>query len=430
MKNSNVVTYVENFAIDLSSADLLLCQGVNVENNVLRSLNGYEVLDERKDYSGLAGVNSAAMFAYTGKTLRRYDGEKFKNLITKMPFAGAMTIGGRYDVYRDKVYFAFDDDGVIQYDGALVQPTNRWATLESVIDLAIVNERIVLLTDNGLTLRFGDVNGRVYSEGDTRDIIPMITLPIAVQAIVMLDKNVLYALGTTCYKVTFSADEQDIKLSAIAYGLEEVVQRSVAKIDDKIIFATRGKIYVLRNDKITAVFNELSEALRSFDGCRGNAWRGRYALTIPRNQGRVGFVLDVDGCKCVSVLNKDIVDVDVFNGKDVFVTARGELARSLDGVYGSGVFARSHIDFGTTKRKFLRRLNVATKYDLQITITNERGASTSVTVKGGDKMQTLNIFGNGRAFDLSIQSNGQMEVTALSLTADTYKEEYYGTYSD
>lgn len=431
MSNVQTVTYAENFKIDLSSGDALLCDGVKVENNVLRGFHDYEPLDTRKEYMGIAGVNSKYLFVHTNRILRKYDGDATNNVMMKMPVINAISDDARCDVYRDAIYIAFDDDGIIKYDESLDRPGVRWSFYESAGDVAVVNERVIMLTNDGLRLRFGDSGGRLYSDGETTDIVPSITLPSAVQAIQRYDNNTLYALGNTCYKLTFSADEQEIKIKTIADNVGEVVLHSVVHIGDKIVFSTRNKLYILHKDKLTPIFTELNNVIDDYADSRASAWRGRYVLTIPYLQGRRGYVLDVDKRECVSAFCHDVKDVCVYDGRDVMVKNDGELVRFVDHAYRSGVFTRTRIDFGNSRRKFLRRLNVTTLYDVDVTITDGNGVKRVYRLRGSDKPQNVNVYGSGRAFDMEIRSLGQMEVTRLTLVAETYKEEgYYGTYSN
>lgn len=428
MNKVQTVAYVEDFSIDLSNADAFECRGVKVDNKVLRSFNDCEVLDEKVQYLGLAGTNGTNLFLYSGKNYRMFDGKAFKNLMMKMPLSGKASVDGRYDIYRDRAYMAFDDDGVLVYDESFTpMPVARWAFRDSAKDIAVVNERLVILTDDGVNLRFSECGKRLYSDDEIAGYtVPAIALPSAVQAICRFSNNVLYALGNVCYKLTFSADEQDIKVVTIADGIGEVVTHSVARLADKVVFATVNGLRVLRNDKVTPIFSELSNAVSSFQDCKASAWRGNYVLTIPRGQGRCGYVLDVDHNKCVALLNNDVSEICVYDGRDYAVTADGKLIRYVDGAYAGGIFVRSRVDFGNSRRKYLRRLNVATKYDVEVIVTDEYGVARSYRVKGSDKRQSIRVYGAGRAFGLQVRSFGATEVTELTLTAETYKEDYYG----
>lgn len=427
MSDVQALTYAEDFAIDLSSSDALLCDGVTTHNNVLRALNGYELFGARNDYKGIVGAGSRRLFVHNNKMMYVYDGERFTNSLAKIPYPNPESVDARYDFYRDAPYLAFDDDGVITFDENSSPNSQRWAFNDGAQDVAMVNERLVMLTQDGFVLRFSDCGKKLYSDSEARgDIVATITLPTAAQAIHRFDNNTLYVLGDVCYKATFSADEQDVKLNAVAQGLGTVVRRSVAQVGDSIVFATRNRLYALRNGKVTPVFEPLRGAVSSFDECSARAWRGLYVLTVPYDGGRRAYALDVLNGKCSAVLWKDVTDLCVFKDDDVMVKSDGTLVRSTDSAYNNARFVRSNVDFGVTRCKFLRRLNVTTKYDVYVVISDDGGLKRTYTVKGSPNPQTVNINGKGKSFAIEINSKGRMEVTAFSLVAEAYKEVYYG----
>lgn len=422
------VTYVENFVIDLSSDDALKCDGVNVDNNVLRGFNGYRSIDARTDYMGFVGANSKYLFPHTDRLFRRYDGEAFKNLQVKNPNNDPTAKDARYDIYRDVAYLAFDNDGVLRYDEQAASNASRWAWRDSAADIAVVNERLVMLTEDGMHLRFAECGDRLYSDEEKDGYaVPDISLPSQVQAITRFDVNTLYALGNTCYKVRFYADERDISLTTVADGLGKVSPRSVVQIGDKIVFAAADGICVLRNGTVTPIFGRLNNVVSDFSVCRAKPWRGKYVLFVPQSGGYCGYVLDVNKNICSAMLCRDVRDICVYRDTDVMITVGGELVRSSAELFRSVRFARSRIDFGNLKRKHLRRLNIVTKHNVDIFITDESGARRVYRVNGSKKLQSLRIRGSGRAFDMEILSSGQTEVTALSLVAEISEEDRYGS---
>lgn len=427
MNNVKTLTYVENFDVDLSSADALACCGVKVDHNVLRGLSGYETVDDTHAFMGIAGVGSKYLFMYNNKSTFRYNGERFNQIMMKIPVTGTYTEDACYDVYRDVAYIALDNDGVIRYDENASSPMQRWAFHDHAIDLAIANERVVMLTDNGFVLRFSECGGRVHSDVEmSSGFAPTITLPTPAQAVVRLGFNALYVLGDTCYKAVFSANEQDIKLEAVASGIGSVLRHTVAQVGDKIIFASRKRLYCLCRDKITPIFPEIRNVVRDFEGARAREWRGAYALSVLYGQERRTYLLDVDKSKCVAMLWNDVFDVTTFNGQDFMLAPDGALVcvnRKLDYPLR---FVRTGINFGTESCKYLRRVNVTTKNDIQLRITRDDNTTQVYNVRGSDKPQVLNVNGKSRAFNLEIRSDKQTEVTALSLTAEAYKEAYYG----
>lgn len=420
--------YVEGFAIDLSSKDAMLCDGVNVQGGVLRGARDYEQFDTlNNDYKGLVGANGKYLFSHTDKIFRKFDGTANKNLQLKMPVINPISKDVRSDMYRDIPYVCFDQDGIITYDESNEsRPTYRWSFKEAVEDIAIVNERVVTLTNGGIRLRFSESGQPLSSDNESDGVYaPAINLPGPVQAICRYGANTLYAFGNACYKVTFSAKEEDIKVNAIADGLGKVYLHSVKQIADRIVFASKQGLYSLRNDKVKPIFTELNKAVVNYEGCRASVWMGKYVLTVPDEKGRCGYVLDVDQGRCIAVLCRDVVDVCAYKDNDVMVMSDGRLVRFADDAYRTGVFARSRIDFGDSRRKYLRKLNITTKYDVSVSLTDENGVKRSYVVNGSDKMQSVRICGNGRTFGMEIRSFGQMEVRSLSIVAEAYKEVCY-----
>ena len=75
----------------------------------------------------------------------------------------------------------------------------------------------------------------------------------------------------------------------------------------------------------------------------------------------------------------------------------------------------------------MRRLSLRTKHDVEVVLTDGDGVSRVYRVCGKEGVQTLNVQGRGRAFSLLVRSSGQTEVSKLTLTAEAYKEGYYGS---
>lgn len=429
MSKVQTVTYVEDFHLDLTSSDALRSYAIKVKNNVLRGFNKLVSLDTRNDYMGIAGVNGDCLFVFSNRSFRKYDGEKFSRLIGKAPFEGNLTSAdARHDIYRDVAYLAFDADGILLHKLNSEPQSFRWAFSVSALDVAVVNERLAVLTDNGSTIRFAPCGQRLYSDAEIDDgeIAPAITLPSRVQAIKRFNNNTLYALGQTCYKLTFSANERDIKVVTVADGLDKVVQHSVAVVGNAVLFATETGMYKLVNDKVKPVFGGLSKVVDNFKDCNARAYRGKYALSVPFGQGRVVYVLDVESGKCEAILQRDVKDVCVYNGLDAVVTADGVLAQAAPNEYAPSRFVRSNVDFCLSGSKYLRNVDIVTKYDVELTVTNEDGVKRALQVKGSDKMQRLRVYLKGGAFRLEVGSSGQTEVSYLALTAQTYKEVKYG----
>lgn len=429
MSNAKQLTYVEDFRIDLSSTDALKSYGAQVDNGVLRGLRECETVEQSRAYLGIAGASSKYLFVYSNASLWRYDGENATHIQRKSPRIDPYSKEARYDIYRDIAYLAFDDDGIIRFDENADTVNQRWAYLDAAQDIAVVNERIIMLTDNGRCLRFAECGKRLYSDVENRngrDVTPVISLPTVAQAICRADYNTLYVLGDTCYKVIFSANEQDIKLTQIASGVGKAVRASVARVGNRIVFATEAGLRCLKNDVITPLFDGLSNVVSNFSFVKARAWRGEYALTVPYGEGLRTYLLNVDDERCSALLWKDASDPTEFGGKDYLLTANGKLVCVKEDVFAPARFVRTRIDFGSGNYKYLRRLNVTTKYDVEISVTYDNGVTNVYRFKGSDEPQTLNIFGKSRAFGIEIRSQGQIEVSALSIKAETYKEDYYG----
>lgn len=425
MNKVQVLRYVEDFSLDMSSPDAIGSYGVSADGGVLKGLAQCKAIDDGFTYKGIVGANSKYLFVHTNKTFYRHDGEKPHLVMHKIPVTGEYSSDERYAVYRDAAYLALDNDGVMRYDEAADSPAKRWVFKTHVIDFDFVNERMAFLCENGFVLRFSECGEQALTQdGDDGCPAPAITLPTQAQAVCRLGQNTLYVLGDVCYKVTFSADEKDIVLKPVASGIGSVIHHSVARVGDKIVFASKQRTYCLYGDRVSAVFEGLSRVINDFSAVRARAWRGKYALSVPVEDGYRTFLLDVDQNKCVSMLWKDVCDVTQHKGADYMLDSNGKLYRSDEG-YAPCRFVRT-IDFGDERYKYLRRLNVASKYDVTLLITDESGTTVSLSVKGSGKPQTFKLYCKSRVFTLEIISNGQLELTALSLTAEAAKEAYYG----
>lgn len=427
MSNLKRLTYAESFRAD--PLDALDGYAYTTANGVLRGLNGCAKIDDERTYMGIAGASDKYLFLHTDKALYKFDGEKASHIMTKIPAINPVSKDARYEIYRNAAYVAFDDDGVIRFDESAENVKQRWAYADGAQDVAVVNERIVMLTENGTVLRFAECGGRVFSDVEIRQgnpPAPTVTLPTAAQAICRLGLNTLYVLGDTCYKATFSADEQEIKLRPIASGLGVVALHSVAQVGDSIVFAAANRLYRLRNDKITPVFGALSSAIRDFSAVRARAFNGFYALTVPHGNGRRTCLCDVNDESLCAVLWKDASDVTRYGATAFMLGLDGTLMREVEGEFAPLLYVRSRIDFGVNSVKYLRRLYITAKYDVDVTISNEQNSARRYRVKGSDRPQSIAICGKGKEFRVEISSQGATEVSALSFTAETYKEAYYG----
>lgn len=423
------LTYAEEFSLDLSSADILRCEGADVSYGTLRGYAEYAPVVSNTDYLGLVGATEDYVFAHSGRNLRRFDGEKVTSLFSKLPMVQSDTTDARYDIYRGTVYMAFDSDGVIRHNPTLSPATVRWAYNDNALDVAAVNERLAILVNGGRTLRFAPVNSRLYSDSETKETVLSVELPSAVQAIVRCGFNTLYALGNSCYKVEFSSKEEDIRITVLAENIDKVIMHSAVKLGDKIIFASvNGALYSLKNNKITRIFKKSEWIIKqNADTLRAVPWRGKYVLTFAYGVGRSAYVLDVDNEKCCGALYNDIVDVCAYKGADVAVTADGRLVQTVADLYHPVRFLRSGVDFGVGGDKYLRSLTVLSKYDVTVSLTNELNQTRRYLFKGSDKPCSLRICGKGKVFELEIFSQGQTEVSKLEIAAETYKEGYYSS---
>lgn len=416
--NPTSVKYIENFALNLSSKDVLSCDGVRVKDNVLRGLCAPVRCISQNNFDGLIGYDgTSCCYLHTAQGITRYN-------ITDAKVEDAVLWGVDHPnvcatFYRNKPYIVVVDGGLFRSDG-------KYYTLlvsKPIRSVAVAGERIVVLSSDGLEVFFGDSGTETVSLA-TKHPSPSLTLDTQCQALHAFGNNTIYALGPTCYKITLSDNLADIKVQRIAYGLSCVAEHSVATVGDSVVFATFNGLYRLKKDKITRIFSGLDNMFRNYNGARSGLWHDYYTLLVPNGTKRKAFALDVDKQECVGVLYDGLRDIKFFNYKHYMLFSDGTLNYEYPLVSYPSRFVRSAIDFGVAERKYLRRLNIITKMNVDVYVTDDR-RTRCLHVKGGKAMQSIPLNGQGRTFTLEIRSKGELEVTCLELVADIYKEAQY-----
>lgn len=419
------LSHVENFAIDLASSDALSCYNIKVDNNVLRSYGALKQLGLNSKCVNIIGIaGDYLVYQFQRSIARRYKNGTILGIPSFCSFSQDST-DGCYAVHHDYVYVTYDQSGLLTYDFKNgFTTTNPYQSFTNIHlnDVAVVDERPAVLMEER-KIYFAECGDCKFENYDK--INSYLELPTPVQAIKSLGGNTLYALGDTCYKITFSADESNIKTTAIAWGLNSVVNHSVAVMADKIIFATLGGLYVLRGDKVTKIFSQMDAAIPSYADCRGNVWRGKYALSVVNGKSRTMYVLDLDNGMCSSIMHGDTKNICFYDGED-YVLSGDRFKTITHDIATDSHFVRRGIDFNSNSRKYLRRLIINTKYDVDVYLTVD-GAKRCYRIKGSDNVQSVPIVGNGRVFDVEICAQQQrLNISHFELLAETYKEENYG----
>jgi len=411
---TDVVKYTENFAVNLSNDDAKKCGGYIAENNTLKGLYACEQCDARRKFKGIMGQYDDGILVFTDQLMQKYNGE-FKTLVTNTTASDDL-YGA---VSRDRFYVTYKNQGL--WTGNMNFATHC-IVKENLMSIAVANERLIVLHDNGSKVWFGKYGEHyLYMREDVQS--DYVTLPTPCDALISVSSNAVYALGKTCYKITFGADLTDIKVEKTAQGLGNVLARTVCALENTIVFATSNGLCRLDNGKVKRILNgfEISDGITY----RAKVWRGYYVLLSRRNDGSTAYVFDVGKETCAGVLYDNLADIYQSDGCSFTVFCDGSFCRENKTEFYPARFIRSQIDFGTNACKFLRRLNVKTKCGVDVYITDNE-CKRRYFVKGSKNMQSIPLTGKGCEFTVEIRSQGETEITCFELTAETYKEDYYG----
>lgn len=415
------VKYKDDFVLDFNSQDINACRAVTTENGVLRGLPVLTSVTPFNNFTGILGVTSKYLYAYTTNSFVIFSHPN--NFFPVFINPDVNRNVGCSCRYREQFYFSYEDNTSYK----VFPMTYQMISNSKFVAMCFVNDRFLGLT-NGRELYLGENGEDTVNLNDAENPVPYVTLPSYCQAMVAVGLNDAYLLGTTCYKLTVSADFSDFKLKRIATGLTEVNKHTVQIFGDKIVFATNNALYSLCNDKVTRIMPEFDYVVnRDYSQCRGSALNGKYVLSARYGlKQRFTYVLDLDKRQCVSVLQEGILDVGEHDNYVWCVTTGGNI-RLYNKVYPDDAeYVRSNVDFGTPSRKFLRRLNVRTKGDIRIYLTDEYGEQV-VYVKGGDRVQSIPVVASGVNFSYKItRADKALQVDAFELVAQTYKEADYG----
>lgn len=414
MKRTNPtrITYKESFALDLNRVETAQCSGIVAIDGRIKALPGFTDLFPIKNYLGFADVTDDGIFLYTRNKLFLYDGSGSPALVHQLlrPINDINAV-----VHRNTLYTSYDTMGFWKstHDKSVT------IGLEGFDDVTVSNERIVGLK-NGNRVWIGEAGDDEMCADEEKAVY--VDLPTKCQAIQALGDKTVYALGDVCYKLSLSADLQKVTVEAVAQGLGTAYRDTALALNYSIVFAAKGGIYRIKNDKATRLFPNLGKNAVDFAKSKARVAEGKVILITPLGNVRRAYVLDVDKQCCIAVLDGKIADVAYWQGK-LYVVGDDMLFKSAGDACANATFTRAGIDFGNGYVKHLRRVTLTTSSDVYLTINNGKHTVTR-RIKGSSVPQQIPVNACGRAFDIQITSAfGAMDVRDLLIEADIYKEE-------
>ncbi|MCH5156336.1 MAG: hypothetical protein J1G02_00490 [Clostridiales bacterium] len=363
--------------------------------------------------------------------------------LTKMPFYFKVDQAFRF--YGDKLYllaehgvFGYLDDDYayrlanntyktishVIYQDALVFScsTGTYSTVDGVESNKMTSAYFTCLEVYGDRI-FG-INGKqlyMTKAGDIRrwDETVNITAHSELDALVALDK--LYILGDTCYTLKADGLDYNMKFEPFGYNVGKVQTFSVAKLGKRAIFASTNGLYEVKNNTLSAIFTQLNDFV-SFDGAVACVHNGKYYIACKRKDGDqlvndILLELDVDSNRIVAVLDAKVENICSTDGK-IYAVIGNMLYVNTDEPTVS-CYCKT-VDFKTSDVKYLDRLIVRTKSDLEVWIDNGT-ENRRYKVCGKNTTQRLPITGAGRQFTVSVQSQGNMQLDSMELSARTYE---------
>ena len=244
-----------------------------------------------------------------------------------------------------------------------------------------------------------------------------ITLPTACDALVTLGEKV-YALGNTCYTLEPKADDIDFKLSVFANNMGAVAARSTVAYNGRVVFGTSKGLYQISSNKITPIFTHLYDTI-DFTNCAGTLYDGKYYLCCrSRNSGATDpdltLILDLDREEILGVLDIGYDSITAVSNRIVF-TRQGH-CYWVDYTAIGGRFVKNNVNFATDKKKFLDRLTVTTRNDLDVTIRSET-ETRLYKIKGKKTAQKINLRDMGWEFSIELSSPDGLDVENLAIDA-------------
>ena len=281
--------------------------------------------------------------------------------------------------------------------------------------LTVCADRILGLYQNKVRYTAaGERDG--FANGET------ITLPTDCDALVTVDDKV-YVLGNTCYTISPKADDIEFKFSYFAKNIGVVSERSVVVYNGRAVFASKSGLYQISSDKITPIFTQLCEAV-DFAGSVATWFDGKYYLSCRTKDSSetlndVTLILDLDSEEIVGVLDIGFESMCA-NSHTIYVTREGHQYRIVNEV-SIGRFVKSKIDFATDKKKFLDRLTVTTRNDLDVAIHSEN-ETRLYKIKGKKTAQKINLRDMGWEFSIELSSVDGLDVENLELYAHVCEE--------
>ena len=237
-------------------------------------------------------------------------------------------------------------------------------------------------------------------------------------AVVALDK--LYVLGDTCYSLTPNAEEINMKFVPFCFGIGAVQADSVVAFEKYAVFASTNGLYMLTSNTVTPIFTKLNDYI-IFDGCVACLHNGKYFVTCKRKDGDMTndilLVLDTDSEKIVSVLDVKAQHISSIDGK-LYAVINNKLyfASDID-VESSYV---DTVDFGCSNVKYLDKLVIRTKTDVDVWIDNGV-EKRRYRVLGKNSIQSVPLTGSGRQFTVEVQARNGLKLDCVELTARTYE---------
>lgn len=391
------------FLSDGVRSDCLRSQNVSLQGNVLRAQHGWTVFNDKQKYTRFYEDYGSGLIASTGEQLVKIDNS---GAVTPYTFRSPVEPFVRVK-YRDWIFGTTANTGTLKLNKGNSYP--YWST--RMDSLAVAGERIFGVYDS--TLYFSNV-----SENFSDSAMQTVKLPSRCTALAAYG-GVLYILGKTCYKLVPSAENTDIKFSALYDGLADVLPDTVAVVGEKVVFATANGLYYIANGKVKRVFDGVASVLR-LDNMRAYALDNYYvALCTLSNGAKTALMLDVNNGKTAGVL-ADVADIIKYRNMVLAVKTDGIIYR-LDDTYADTVRFERAVDFDFSGPKFLRKMVIKTKFPAEVYITADN-VTRLYKVRGKRGIQTLPVSGCGNSFTVKISSSGETAVDVLELIAETYGE--------
>lgn len=334
---------------------------------------------------------------------------------------GVSEVFGGVNLTKPTMLFCQNYNAVIvsqENVGTFAHNADGWSKTLDVgfLSLAFCNERVFGVSGNNL---YYTVCGNVASwEGK-------VCLPCQVNAVAACE-NQLYLFGKDLFSVKFNAQATSSKITTVFNNFVTVYPKTVAAHGNKILFFSKKGLFCLCGNTLKQITLNCNVRADNSDAV-ATVCGGDYYLSFGTQNRKSCDRLAKVNCASLKVETIFSIATNFLFGTTRLLFGVNNKPHAFSAGAQSCHWTSKPHDFGTTGKKFLRKLEVSATNAVDVVLRTEN-LSKQYYVSGGT--HKINVCG---AFDKLVveimnDTNAVVEKVAVTAFVPTQREVEYGNY--